>query len=253
MQKSVEELNKTIQTLTESKNKYKKELKYHYDVFASYGMESLADVIDYIDTHQEQEEKDNKIMESWGFNSLDEITNFINKYRNHKCNYKSVKYLSHKELIENNYYSQMINSNFILKEQIENKDKELEYYRNLYLNDHEKREENRKLDLDLRINDNKYIKSYVSDMIKNHMDDTILYNIINNKKNKRRCDDKTCIEFIPNKFKYCYHHYDLKIKNNTPKNKKEEKSYSSSYSWQEYKLHYDFTPLCNMCYTCHHL
>lgn len=77
------------------------------------------------------------------------------------------------------------------------------------------------------------------------MDDTILYNIINNKKNKRRCDDKTCIEFIPNKFKYCYHHYDLKIKNNTPKNKKEEKSYSSSYSWQEYKLHYDFMKTYN--------
>lgn len=217
MQNPIEELKHKIQTLTTSKNKYKKELKYHYEVFASYGMESLSDVIDFIDEKKQEKEKDEEIMGSWGFNSLDEITKFINKYRNHKCDYKSIKYLSHKELIENNYYSQMINSNYILKEQLEHKSKELDYFRKLYLKDEEKRKENILLDSGVNEN-NLYIKSYISDMINNHMDDDILYKIIENKKKTKKCDDNLCIEFIPNKFRYCYHHYDLKMKNlNTPK------------------------------------
>lgn len=116
-------------------------------------MESFSDVIDYFETNYEEERKDEEIMAKWGFKTLDEITLFINKYRDHVCHSKPISYLTHDELMNNNYYSQLINSCYIINKQLDEKSKkccalenEVIYFRKLYINDEEKRNINRLLD-----------------------------------------------------------------------------------------------------------
>lgn len=231
--------NIQIAEIKEKKNRYKNELKFHYEIFNKYEMESIDDVINYIESHNDDERRDKEIMDSWGFNTLDDVTEFINKYRNHICNNKTIEYLCHDDLMKNNYYSQLINSCYIINKQLKEEKarnerlyKEVTYLRNLYMEDSVVRERNSLLDLG--IEDNLYIKSYVSEMINNQLDYDIIYKIIEDKKKTRKCDDNICIEFIPNKFKYCYHHYDLKMKKNTPKIINNQ-NYSSLNSWNEYK------------------
>lgn len=114
----------------------------------------IVNLQNQIKEYKEQEERDNEIIASWNVSSLEEVTEIINNHNNHKCpKNKNVKYLSHKDLLNNNYYSQMINTNYILNQQLkEEKEKydriykEVSYFRNLYMNDDDKREMNRKLD-----------------------------------------------------------------------------------------------------------
>lgn len=87
--------------------------------------------------------------------------------------------------------------------------------------------------------ENTYITQYVSDMINYHLYDNIVYNIIEKKKNTKKCLYNTCINFIPNKYLYCYHHCDIEMKKNKNniniKNENSKELDLNSNSWISYK------------------
>lgn len=177
----IEELQFQLNELKTKKNKYKyyiksllEERRRDEEIMASWNVSSLEEITDIIrdssnhicqihidDAEQDLHDQayndayDNALYDiliKYSFDSEDGLRNFVETYRNHKCKI-DVKYLKHKELLMNNYYSQMINTNHILNEQLKDEKKrydvlysEVVYLRNLYMNDSEKRKHNMLLD-----------------------------------------------------------------------------------------------------------
>lgn len=209
----------------------------------NYGIKSCDDLYSKLDHYF-------KIMKLLKNNNIDDLNIYINKT-------KDIKYLSHDDLLNNNYYSQMINTNYILTEQLKNKTKqydyiymEVTYFRNMYMNDDVQRKKNYLLDsdestdnintiqfdkikllekenedllykinkLELNFNEkentpiNNY--SYITEIVNKNLHSDIIYKIIYEKRKTKKCNNNTCIKFIPNKFNLCYYHLVEKKKSN---------------------------------------
>lgn len=173
MTQSIEELNININVLKQKKENYKKQLVKINNDLVNLGLDDLDTYDNLKLLYNDNKEKYNVLniyellsyllnineeignfLTYNGFDDIDDVMDFVSKYKNHICINKPTKYLNHDELIENNYYSQLINSCYIINKQLKEKEisynnllKEVTYLRNLYLHDDGTRKINRLLDI----------------------------------------------------------------------------------------------------------